>query len=99
MQLILPTLVLAMTVAANQVVLQGDPRSSNLLPDSFPTFVKALMNEWHVPGLSLGVIKVPEDGGDVVTEFHGFGEAGHGRKVDKDVRSPLLARNGRRRAR
>ncbi|CDR41886.1 hypothetical protein NBRC10512_000848 [Rhodotorula toruloides] len=74
-----------MTVAANQVVLQGDPRSSNLLPDSFPTFVKALMNEWHVPGLSLGVIKVPEDGGDVVTEFHGFGEAGHGRKVDKDT--------------
>ncbi|BGP00186.1 hypothetical protein NBRC10513v2_004410 [Rhodotorula toruloides] len=74
-----------MTVAANQVVLEGGPPRSNLLPDSFPAFVTALMDEWHVPGLSLGVIKVPDDGGDVLTEFHSFGEAGQGRKVDKDT--------------
>ncbi|BGP32794.1 hypothetical protein JCM10296v2_004578 [Rhodotorula toruloides] len=74
-----------MTVAANGVVLEGGLCRSNLLPDSFPAFVKDLMDEWHIPGLSLGVIRVPDDGGDVLTEFRSFGEAGQGRKVDKDT--------------
>ncbi|BGP25313.1 hypothetical protein JCM10295v2_004236 [Rhodotorula toruloides] len=81
----IPTLVLAMAVAGDQVVLEGGPRPSKLLPDNFPIFVQALMDEWHVSGLSMGVIKVPEDGEDVVTEFYGFGEAGRGRTVDKDT--------------
>ncbi|BGP17014.1 hypothetical protein JCM10213v2_005023 [Rhodosporidiobolus nylandii] len=56
----------------------------SLLPPSFDSFAEAVLEEWGVPGLAVGVIRV-EEGDEARVEFHGYGKAREGRKVDEDT--------------
>ncbi|GAA6043675.1 hypothetical protein JCM8097_008604 [Rhodosporidiobolus ruineniae] len=80
--LLLPLLALLLPLAlADQLVFSRQPW---LLPSDFDSFGDSLVREWGVPGVAVGVVKVG-DGGKTTTDFHSFGSAGKGRKVDEDT--------------
>lgn len=62
------------------------PSTRPLLQPSFDEFALQLLEEWKVPGLALGIIKIGEPGQDTRVEFRNYGTAGRGRNVDEDVR-------------
>jgi CubicO group peptidase (beta-lactamase class C family) len=76
---------LAGLAAAFQQVPLAAPQPTALLSADFDTFAAQLLEDWAVPGLSLGVVKVGGDG-QLQTEFHEFRTGGKGRKVDENVR-------------
>ncbi|ORY89602.1 beta-lactamase/transpeptidase-like protein [Leucosporidium creatinivorum] len=71
-------------VSAYQQVPFTAPSPTALLSAEFNTFALELLDEWAVPGLSLGIVKVGNDG-KLLTDFRGYGTAGKGRKVDQDT--------------
>lgn len=78
-----------LAVAFQQAPLIASPPTSFLSGD-FDAFAKGLLDQWAVPGLSLGIVEVTDDG-QTQTEFRGYGTAGKGRKVDEDVRPTPLS--------
>lgn len=83
--LLIPTLVT--TVLSDQVHFNKPTNpTTKLLSSDFSNFANSLIQEWGVPGLSVGIVKL---GGEDVTEdrmeFYSYGTAGKSGKVNEDV--------------
>ncbi|KAL8292333.1 hypothetical protein RQP46_001799 [Phenoliferia psychrophenolica] len=56
-----------------------------LLSADFEEFAHSLIEEWHVPGMAIGVIKLGKEGEAPRVQFVNVGTAGQGRAVDPDA--------------
>lgn len=71
---------------------QPQPNEAPLLSSDFEVFARGLLHEWHVPGMSVGVIKLGKEGQAPRVQFASVGTMGKGRPVDPDVSTSHSAR-------
>lgn len=93
--LLLSPLVRAAPPLSNQIqrpfIPSAPPATAPLLAASFKTFAQDLLEEWHVPGLAVGVFKLAREGEHgwategARIEFVSVGTMGGGKPVDEDV--------------